>query len=112
MAEIVTHEYRLEDIARDHAINAAVFVPFAILRLRGDREATDATFEVMIHDVREAGDKRGQLRLKWSAESAPAQPPAVHDRSVTEWAACGVACAIVSVFGGLRTERRRRRGSV
>jgi hypothetical protein len=34
--------YRLEDIAQQHPIGASVFVPFAIVRLRGDTDATEA----------------------------------------------------------------------
>lgn len=100
--EITLDEYRLEDIAFDHRIGAAVFVPFAITRLRHDTDATAATLMVRLLNVGDAGETQRTLRISWSASSAPAQPLAVQERTVTEWAAYGVACVVVSTYAGLR----------
>jgi hypothetical protein len=94
--------YRLEDIAQQHPIGASVFVPFAIVRLRGETDATEATLTVQCVDVPGPRMTQRTLRLWWSADSAPAQPIAVQSRTVTEWAACGVACVVASLYGGLR----------
>ncbi len=99
---ITRDEYRLEEIARDHRIGAAVFVPFAIVRLSGNTGATEATLTVRLRNVGEAGEARRSLHLSWPAERAPVQPLAVQERTVTEWAACGVACAVISFYTGLR----------
>jgi len=94
-------EYQLEHIGRDHRIGAEVFVPFAIVRLRGDTNATEATLAVRLQDVGRAGQTHRTLRLWWFADSAPTQPLGVSERTVTEWAAYGVACAVVSLYAGL-----------
>ena len=100
--EITLDEYRLEDIAFEHRIGATMFVPFAIARLRGSTSATEATLMVRLLNVGDAGETQRTLRISWSASSAPAQPLAVQERTVTEWAAYGVACAVVSIYAGLR----------
>jgi hypothetical protein len=99
----VDHDhYLLEQIALDHPIGAAMFIPFAIARLRGDTEATEATVTVKLRDVGGIGETVRMLRLSWSAESVPARSPAVQERTVTEWAACGVACAVLSLYTELK----------
>lgn len=100
--EIALDEYRLEDIALDHRIGVALFVPFAIVRLRGNSDATEATLTVKLLNVGGTDETQRSLGISWSASSAPAQPLAVQERIVTEWAACGVACAVVSLYAGLR----------
>jgi len=99
--EITLDEYRLEDIVFDHRIGAAVFVPFTIARLRDDTNATEATLMVKLLNVGDAGETQRTLRISWSASSASAQPLAVQERTVTEWAAYGVACAVISIYAGL-----------
>jgi hypothetical protein len=94
-------EYQLEHIGRDHRIGAEVFVPFAIVRLRGDANTTEPTLTVRLQGIDKAGQTSRTLRLWWSADSAPAQPLGVSERTVTEWAAYGVACIVVSLYAGL-----------
>jgi hypothetical protein len=100
--EIEVDEYRLEDLARDHRISAAMFAPFVIVRLSGAAEVMEATLTVRLRDVSSPGETQRTLRLSWSADSAPTQPIGVSERTVTEWAACGVACAVVSLYAGLQ----------
>jgi len=99
--EITLDEYRLEDIAFDHRIGAAVLVPFTIVRLRGNTDATEATLTVSLLNVGDASETQRTLRISWSASIASAQPLAVQERTVTEWAAYGVACVVVSLYAGL-----------
>ncbi len=40
----------------------------------------------------------------------PNSPPAISDSTMTEFAACGVACALVAKFTGLRLSHVSRRG--
>src|SRR5262249_20619411 len=42
------------------------------------------------------------LRLIWVRNSIPTLPLAIGDQPLTEWAALGVACAIIWHFAGLR----------
>ena len=45
---VAPDEYRLEDIAGEHRINAALFVPFIVHRLRGETEGSEATLAISI----------------------------------------------------------------
>ena len=94
--------YYLEDIGSDHVIDASVFVPFAVLRLRADGDSSEAALRVQLRDHLEFGDQVRTLRIIWSGDSIPTDPLAVPDRAVTEWAACGVACVLVPVYTHLR----------
>jgi hypothetical protein len=95
-------EFRLEDIASRHRINAAMFVPFVIERLRGKPGVTIATLTVSLRDIDEPGERQRFLRLAWSPSSVPALPPGVPKHTVTEWAALGVACVVVSLYAKLQ----------
>lgn len=94
--------YRLEDIALDHPIGAGIFVPFTVARLAPHGDATEAVLRVRMLDIATRGESERQLRLHWSPESAPAASLAVQGRTVTEWAACGIACAVIGVYTGRR----------
>lgn len=104
------NQYPLASIAQEHAIGAGVFVPFAIQRLRGSGTATEVTLRVHHHDVGQTGRRERTLRLTWPADAVPVQQPAVQDHIVTEWAALGVASAVVFVFAGLRIRAVGMRG--
>ena len=93
--------YCLEDIDQTHAIGAALFVPFTILRLRGDAAATEATLTVELRNFGDVSSQQRTLHLSWSSTSVPTQPLGVPDRVITEWAACGIACVVMTLYTGL-----------
>lgn len=105
-------ECSLEEAARDQPFGAALFLPFVIARLRGseDPEIAEALLSVRLQNIPQEGndaagheERRRMLRLRWNPDSAPTQPFGVQERTVTEWAACGIACAVVSHYApGLR----------
>lgn len=98
---VASDEYRLEDVEEDHPIGAALFVPFAVWRLsRGLEEAASMTVD--LRGIMDQGDCRRNRRLRWGTESIPTKLPAVQERVVTEWGACGVACMVMSVFTRMR----------
>jgi hypothetical protein len=97
--------YQLEAIAEEHAIAAGMLVPLAIARLAGLKGASEAVLAVELRDIGGPGEARRTLRLKWRRESATHQGPALPERSVTEWAACVVACAVVFRYGGMRVSQ-------
>lgn len=99
---VALDEYRLENIARDHRIGAGIFVPFTIARLRDGTDATEAILNVRLRNVGDSDETERRLRLSWSADSALAQPLGVQERTVTEWAAYGAACALVALYTSLR----------
>ncbi len=98
-------EYQLEDIARDHRIGAGVFVPFVIARLQAESGASEATLTVRLRDVGGAGEQQRQLRLFWEASSAQKQPLGVQERTVTEWAAYGIACVVLARYSQIQVSQ-------
>lgn len=95
-------EYRLEDIEFDHRIGAGVFIPFVVARLQGENCTTEATLTVTLRDIGSSGDRQKTLRLIWSASSAPVQSLGVPERTITEWAACGLACVVLARYTQVR----------
>jgi hypothetical protein len=102
--EAAADEFRLEDVAHQHRIAASLFVPFAIVRLRSNPEATEAMLTINLRNVGDGVPVQRRLHLSWSAGSAPMQPLGVQEGTLTEWAALGVACVIVPQYLGLRIE--------
>jgi hypothetical protein len=98
--EHVHDTYRLEDIDQAHHIGAALFVPFTILRLRGDTATTEATLTVELQNLGDVSQQR-TLHLSWSSASVPTQTLGVSERVITEWAACGLACVVIALYAGL-----------
>lgn len=104
-------EYRLEQITADHPIYVGGFIPFAIERLRGRADSTEATLDVHLVDIVGPGEVIRRLRLTWSASSMPAGALAVQERVKTEWAACGVALALLSRYTVCRAHYVAREGN-
>ena len=96
-------EYVLEHIAEDHDIRADLFLPFTVTRLR-QAVATDqqATLAVQLRDVGKAGESHRELLLSWSTSGMIEASLPLQERVVTEWAAVGIACVLVSLYTSLR----------
>ena len=95
-------EYVLENIAEDNPIRAEIFLPFTITRLREAETVQEAELSVQLRDISDDGESQRRLYLTWSEESAPVQPLPVQERVVTEWAASGIACALVPLYAKMR----------
>jgi hypothetical protein len=95
--------FRLETISELHPVAAHLFVPFAVTRLQERPDDTEAALAVSLSGIDETTTEvRPQLRLFWERNSIPTLPLAVQDQPVTDWAALGVACAVIWHFAGLR----------
>src|SRR5262245_4069448 len=97
-------EYQLEDITRGHCINAGLFMPFVIERLRTVSTDTDAVLTVTLRDIGLSGERQRRLRIRWLAASIPALLPGVQEHTVTEWAALGIACVVVAQYATLQIQ--------
>jgi hypothetical protein len=60
---------------------------------------------ITLRDVDSAGDRQEQLRLFWALSSAPSQPLGVQERTVTEWAALGLACVVLARYTAIRVSQ-------
>lgn len=96
-------EFRLEELSAPHLIGAELFAPFAAKRLGAGGE-TEAILNVQLMDIAEPGEAQSKLRLMWSADLdlAGRERPAVQGRTVTELAACTVACVVCQLYAGLQ----------
>ena len=92
----------LEDVIGRQHIGAAIFTPFVVARLQGAERSAEATLTVDLRDIPQTVAARRALRLRWRSESVPAQPPGVQEKVATEWAACGIACAVAPFYTGLQ----------
>ena len=102
-AAMIVDEFRLETIGELHAVAADIFLPFAIVRLRDSLHATEAQLAVELRDV--PGQKAGVRQLRncdWEAQSIPLLPLGIQPNPLTEWAALGVAAAVIWQYAGLR----------
>lgn len=99
---MVTDECQLEDTLGRQHIGAIVFLPFVIARLQRGTPTNEAILTVNLRNITDEIDTNRILRIRWDAANVPVQPLAVQEKVITEWAACGVACAVVAVYTGLQ----------
>lgn len=98
-----TDVFRLEAIGEGHAIAAGMFVPFVINRLGESDDATESILTVHLRGIGSTTTER-QMSMQWSAESAARQVLGLQANTITEWAALGVACALVMHYTALRIQ--------
>lgn len=94
--------FRLETIGELHPVATQVFVPFAVTRLQEQPDDTEAVMTVALRGIEQQTTEDRLLRLFWERSSIPTLPLAIGDQPLTEWAALGVACAVIWHFAGLR----------
>lgn len=92
----------LEESLRGHAIDASIFAPFVIARLRTAPEDTEAELQVCMKEESGREERTVQVRVGWNPQSAFQQPVAVQERVITEWAALGIACVVLPALAGVR----------
>jgi hypothetical protein len=96
-------EYQLEDLAREHAIGASLFLPFVIERLRTS-DHTEAILSISLRDIGSHDQRERTLKVKWLPSSVPKYPLGVSENTVTEWAALGMACIAASLYAEVRIQ--------
>jgi hypothetical protein len=103
-------EYQLEDIARAHNIHAGVYIPFVIARLAKSNQQREVLLDVTLRNLGDTREEQRVMRLCWSIASIPALPLAISERTQTEWAACGVACAVLARYTSFYINRMANDG--
>jgi hypothetical protein len=94
--------FRLETISEFHALATHLFVPFVLVRLQENPEDTETVLTIELRDIQPGAMEERQLRLFWDIQNVPLLPLAIQDNPLTEWAALGVACAVIWYYGGIR----------
>ena len=102
----------LAEALRPHSIDATMFEPFVIAELGGTPKAGVQTteFVVTLHNVDSAGTRTHLLLVEWQGAHALRGQPPVQQTVMTEWAACGIACAVLWHYTGLRVLMATKRG--
>lgn len=93
---------QVEVALANHTIDATIFLPFLITRLRSMATTGEATVTVLLRDIQTPGEVRRDLKLRWNPDSEPRQPLGVGEKVITELAACGVAAIVSSYYAGIR----------
>jgi hypothetical protein len=103
-------EFALQTIGQLHAVATDVFIPFVVHRLASPRRETEMLLDVELRDIGNVPNLKRRLLLKWDGVAIPPLPPGVGERTVTEWAALGIACAVVWEYAGARLSSVSRTG--
>jgi hypothetical protein len=94
--------FRLETIGELHPVGTQLFVPFAVARLQQRPGDVEAILTVQLRGIPDQAMEERSLCLTWDRSSVSPVPLAIQEYPLTEWAALGVACAVIWHFGGLR----------
>jgi hypothetical protein len=97
-----TDTFALEEIITRNAIDTRWFLPFTIYRLQPFAVDRAVIFDVTLQNVLPEPLAIRQLQLTWAKSSERLHTPPVQEHVVTEWAACGIACALLPLYTGLQ----------
>ncbi len=80
-----------------HGIDATVFEPVIIAEIGGapSAETEQTEFVVTLENVGQVGTRTKRLMLEWQGIKALRGESPMKGRPMTEWAACGIACAVL-----------------
>lgn len=92
----------LEDAMAQNEIDSYWFLPFTIHRLKPLASNRVVAVELMLQNIAHENLVVRQLYFTWSLSSEARSVPPVQEHIITEWAACGLACAIVPLVTQFR----------
>ncbi len=89
---------RIEMLLAQSAIDASLFLPFTIFRLRPYSVDQQVTLAISLFSSDHEDPITHDLRLTWDKSSDTVSLPPVQAYTITEWAACGIALALVPIY--------------
>jgi hypothetical protein len=89
---------QIETLLAKSAIEASLFLPFMIFRLRPYAVDRCVTLTVLLFDTGNETPQTHELQLTWHSASDTLLVPPVQTHILTEWAACGIALALVPLY--------------
>jgi len=97
------HDYldgpqQLEELLAQAAIDASLFLPFTIFRLRPYASNHQVALTVALYETGSETPQTYPLQLTWHPGSDTLVMPPIQAHSITEWAACGLALALVPLY--------------
>lgn len=102
----------LAEALKPHPIGATIFEPFVATGLGGTPDTGTQTteFTVTLENIGMAETRTHLMSLQWEGALALPQPYAVQQELRTELAACGIACAVLWHYTGLRVWDSGKKG--
>jgi len=91
-------------------VDAHLFVPFVHYRLQELTDTNAVILSVTLAGIPSQRDQLRKLRITWDETTSKLRYPPVQASVVTEWAACGIACAILPVYTDFRLSCVTMRG--
>ena len=88
----------LNRIGSSNAIDGQWFLPFTLHRLRTYTDQQEILVTVTLHGIQPQSPVTRRLLLHWDEGSPVLTNPPVQEHVITEWAACGIAYAILPLY--------------
>jgi hypothetical protein len=88
----------LNHALQNHAIDARWFLPFTVYRLHPYAQSRQAVVIVTLQNILPGLKVSKRLLLTWNEDTPLLSVPPVQETVVTEWAACGIACAVLPLY--------------
>lgn len=92
----------LNRAVQNNLIDAQWFLPFTIYRLQQYTASSQLLLMVTLEQIHTTSTISRRLLLHWEENSPQLSLPPVQDTVITEWAACGIACAVLPFYTGLQ----------
>lgn len=99
---------KLSPTLGEQHVDATIFLPAVISRLQSQPDATFAEINVSLEGLETDTDH--SVRIEWEESEIPQTKPAISETTLTEFAACGIACVLLTCFTGFRLSHVSRRG--
>ena len=96
-------EYLLDDIVPDNQIYAVFFIPFVLVRLFTTApDKNEIRLSIILCDIGSSGERQRILLLLRLQSILTIDLLPIQSKVVTEFAACGIAYALVPLYARLR----------
>lgn len=89
---------KLETLLAQSAIDASPFLPFTIFRLQPYAVHQQVELTISLYEPDKETPRSHVLSLSWNSSSDTISTPPIQSHTITEWAACGIALAIVPLY--------------
>ena len=88
----------LNTAIENNVIDTQWFLPFTIYRLQSYTQTQQLQVMVTLEQIGAESMAERRLLLAWRADTPQITTPPVQDTIITEWAACGIACALLPFY--------------
>lgn len=98
MTDTYDEQLSLNQAIENNQIDAQWFLPFTVHRLERYAPSRQLVVTITLRDILSESIITRRLLLTWEANTPTIVSPPVQEGVMTEWAACGIACAILPFY--------------